>query len=91
MARIWQSNLLDDYDYHWMFPVHDESVHAFKAEEAAEVLPILHSFMVEKFLKTVPSESSVGIGKNYGQLIESEFRVYDPKRIEEVLVKVNKE
>lgn len=70
MSRIWDSNLLDDYDYVFYFSVHDETVHSVSVEHAAEVIPVLHGFMVEQFLNTVPSRSSIGLGLNYGQLRE---------------------
>jgi DNA polymerase I-like protein with 3'-5' exonuclease and polymerase domains/5'-3' exonuclease len=70
MSRIWDSNLLDDYDYQWYFSVHDETVHSVSIEDAVAVIPILHGFMTEQFLDVVPSASSIGIGKNFGELVE---------------------
>lgn len=70
MSRIWDSRLIEDYDYRWMFSVHDETVHSIHKDHAAPVLKVLHSFMTEQFLLTVPSASSIGVGPNFGQLNE---------------------
>lgn len=70
MSRIWDSDLFDKYDYVFYFSVHDETVHSIGVKDAPVVIPILHGFMVEQFLNVVPSASSIGIGKNYGELNE---------------------
>lgn len=70
MARIWDSRLIEDFRYRWVFPVHDETVHMIHKDTAAPAIKILHGFMTEPYLKTIPSESSIGIGRNFGQLIE---------------------
>lgn len=70
MGRIWDSNLLDDYDYRWYFSVHDETIHSIGKDCAVEVLEILHGFMCEQFLDIVPSASSIGVGRNFGNLAE---------------------
>lgn len=70
MGRIWDSNLLDDYDYRWYFSVHDETVSSVSKEHAVDVIRILHGFMTEQFLDIVPSASSIGIGKSFGGLKE---------------------
>lgn len=70
MTRIWDSELIEKYDYRWLMSVHDETVHSVSKEHALEVAKVLHGFMTEQFLDTVPSVSSIGIGRNFGQLIE---------------------
>jgi DNA polymerase-1 len=70
MGRIWDSDLLDNYDYRWYFSVHDETVHSIGRKDAAAVLEKLHGFMCEQFLDVVPSASSIGVGRNFGQLQE---------------------
>ncbi len=70
MGRIWDSDLLDKYDYRWYFSVHDETLHSIGRKDAAVVLEKLHSFMCEQFLDVVPSASSIGVGRNFGQLNE---------------------
>lgn len=70
MCDIWDSRLLDDYDYHWYFPVHDETVHSIGQKDAVECLRILHGFMTAQFLDVVPSASSIGIGRSFGGLTE---------------------
>ena len=80
MGRIWDSNLLDDYDYRWYFSVHDETLHSIGRKDAVEVLGILHGFMCEQFLDVVPSASSIGVGRNFGQLNEL-GEVFDPETL----------
>lgn len=87
MSDIWDSNLLDDYDYRWMFPVHDETVHSIGKDDVAAVVPILHGIMTQKFLDIVPSASSIGLGRNFGQLIEI-GEVCDPAKLQGALDKL---
>ncbi len=84
MGRIWDSRLLDDYDYEFMFTVHDESVHSMAKEQAPEILKILHGFMTEQYLDIVPSASSIGIGRSFGTLKEL-GEVYDADKIREAV------
>lgn len=72
MTRVWDSNLLDDTSLQFKFPCHDEICFTAHKDDALKVIKTLHGFMTEQFLETVPSVSSVGIGHNYGQLIELE-------------------
>lgn len=84
MGRIWDSRLLDDYDYEFYFTVHDESVHSMDKAQAPEILKILHGFMTEQYLDIVPSASSIGIGKSFGTLKEL-GEVYDADKIREAV------
>lgn len=84
MGRIWDSRLLDDYDYRWYFSVHDETVHSIGKGDAVEVLRQLHGFMTEQFLEIVPSVSSLGLGKSFGELNEI-GEVFDPEKIQKYL------
>jgi hypothetical protein len=72
MSDIWNSNLLDTTSFKWKFPCHDEICFSVSKEHATDVIESVHRIMTKQFLNTVPSESSVGIGLNYGQLIELE-------------------
>lgn len=72
MAEVWNSNLLDTTSLKWKYVVHDEVCFSVKKEEAVSVVKNIHSIMVRDFLGNVPSESSVGVGLNYGQLTELE-------------------
>jgi DNA polymerase I-like protein with 3'-5' exonuclease and polymerase domains/5'-3' exonuclease len=87
MSDIWDSNLLDHYDYRWYFSVHDETVHSVHKNDAEAVIPILHGFMTKQFLNVVPSKSSIGLGKNFGQLIEI-GEDYKPELVTEALGKL---
>lgn len=70
MTRVWDSDLMERYDYRWLMSVHDETVHSVDRGHALAVSKVLHGFMTEQFLEDVPSVSSIGIGRNFGQLIE---------------------
>jgi DNA polymerase-1 len=84
MSRIWDSNLLDAYDYQWMFSIHDETVHSVGRKDVVEVTKKLHEFMCEQFLDVVPSASSVGVGKNFGHLKEL-GEVFDAEKLEKAV------
>ena len=70
MTRIWDSDLLDAYDMRYYWPLHDENVVSVHRKDALVVIKRLHAMMCEQFLDVLPSGSSVGIGRNYGHLIE---------------------
>lgn len=72
MAEVWDSDLLDTTSLKWKYVVHDECCWSVRKEEAVPVIKAIHSMMVRDFLGNVPSESSIGVGLNYGQLIELE-------------------
>lgn len=67
MGKVWSSNLIDDYDFQFMFPVHDELVISVHKDQAVEVVPIMHSLMTEKYADMeIPVVSSVDIGRDFG-------------------------
>ena len=72
MTKVWDSDLLDTTTLQWKFVVHDECCFSAHASDAAVVTQRVHAMMTADFLGNIPSESSVGIGKNYGQLVELE-------------------
>ena len=84
MAALWDSNLLDCYDMQWMFPLHDEAVFSVNRRDVVVVTQAMHKFMVAQFLDVVPSASSIGLGKNFGELTEL-GEVFDAVKIEETL------
>ena len=87
MSDIWDSDLLDNYDYRWLMSVHDESVHSIGRKDAVVVLEKLHGFMTKQFLNVVPSASSIGLGKSFGDLIEI-GEVFSAQKVEEALAKI---
>jgi DNA polymerase-1 len=87
MSDIWDSRLIEDFDYRWMFPVHDETVHSIGRQDAVQVLGILHKIMTRDFLDGVPSGSSIGIGKNFGELTEI-GEVFDEQLVRDALEKI---
>lgn len=88
MTRIWDSDLLERFDMQWIAPVHDEIVFSVDAADAVEVVRVCHGFMVEQFLDNgVPSASSIGLGRNFGDLIEI-GEVFDVEKIEHALVQL---
>lgn len=84
MSSIWDSDLIEKYDYRWMFPVHDETVHSIGRADAVECLRALHKIMTQPFLKLVPCASSIGLGTTFGTLTEI-GETFDPGRIENIL------
>jgi len=84
MSALWDSNLLDRYDMQWMFPLHDEAVFSVNPRDVVAVTQAMHKFMTEQFLDVVPSASSIGLGKNFGELTEL-GEVFDAGKIEETL------
>jgi DNA polymerase I-like protein with 3'-5' exonuclease and polymerase domains/5'-3' exonuclease len=77
MADVWDSDMLETTSLRWLFVAHDEGVVQAKVGDAVDVAQRLHGFMVKQFMPTIPSVSSVGVGRNYGQLKEMEFLVFD--------------
>lgn len=86
MTRIWDSNLLDDYDMRYYWPLHDENIVSVARKDAVAVIQRLHGFMCEQFLDVMPSASSIGIGRNYGDLIEI-GEVADAQLIEDAVAR----
>ena len=84
MGRIWDSDLIDNYDYRFYWPVHDEIVNSVGSKDAVPVIKKLHAIMCEQFLDVLPSSSSIGIGRTYGQLVEI-GEVPDPDKILEAV------
>lgn len=85
MAKIWDSNLLDDFDFRWYMPIHDETLISVGRKDAVPVLKQMHDIMCAPFLKSIPSASSIGVGLNYGELNEL-GEVFDAEKIEAALV-----
>jgi DNA polymerase-1 len=80
MSRIWDSRLLDDYDFQFYFSLHDEIVASVAREQAVPVIKQLHEFMTEQFLDVIPSASSIGVGKAYAPLTEI-GEVFDEEKL----------
>ena len=72
MTDLWDSDLIETTSFNWMFVVHDEVVISADKKDAAKVTKAVHEAMTKDFLSLLPSQSSIGIGKNFGQLIELE-------------------
>lgn len=70
MSKLWDSNLMEKYDFRWYWPVHDECVFSVGRGDAVAAIKEFHSFMCEQFLDVLPSASSIGIGSSFGTLIE---------------------
>jgi DNA polymerase I-like protein with 3'-5' exonuclease and polymerase domains len=87
MSMIWDSRLLDDYDFQWYLPVHDEVVVSIGVDDLVEVVRQLHQIMCAPFLENVPSASSIGLGKNFGELVEL-GEVFDADLITSTIVDI---
>lgn len=66
--------------------IHDEVLIEVPQEHAAELILDFHKLMTRQFLPGIPSESSVGIGLNFGQLIE--LKVATPETINAAIQKL---
>ena len=84
MTDIWNSDLIEKYDFKWIFCLHDEVIVSVAKDDVVPVVEALHGFMTKQFLDIVPSASSIGIGKNFGQLNEL-GEVFDRTQIEEAV------
>lgn len=80
MGRLWDSYILDKYDVQFVFVLHDEVILSVGKKDAVEAIPLIHALMCEQFLDVLPSVSSIGIGRSYGDLIEI-GEVADPEKI----------
>ena len=70
MTKVWDSHLLDDTSFRWLFCVHDEIVVSTDAHDTVYIMQEVHKIMTEPFLKSRPSESSLGVGKSFWALLE---------------------
>ena len=84
MSAVWDSDIIERYDYRWYFPVHDETVHSVGRGDVAACVKELHGLMTKQFLGLVPSASSIGLGPTFGDLIEI-GETYDVGLIEKAL------
>lgn len=71
MGRVWRAGLLVRYDAQFIGVVHDELVFSCGREDLVEFTQELHALMTQRYADMIiPIESSIGIGHNFGQLIE---------------------
>jgi DNA polymerase I-like protein with 3'-5' exonuclease and polymerase domains len=70
MSGIWDSTLMEEYDFKFYWPVHDEIVISVSKTDAVPVIQKLHALMCGQFLDVLPSSSSIGIGDSFGNLNE---------------------
>lgn len=70
MSKVWDSDLIDAYDFQWYWPVHDECVFSVGRGDAVKAIQKFHGILCEQFLDVLPSASSIGIGKTFGNLVE---------------------
>lgn len=71
MGRVWRAGLLVRYDAQFIAVVHDELVFSCSRQDLIAFTQELHALMTQRYADMViPIESSIGIGHNFGQLIE---------------------
>lgn len=90
MSNIWDSNLIETTSFKWLFCVHDEVVISSNAADTTEIIQTVHEFMIKPFLSKLPSESSIGVGRNFGQLLEQPEKafsggVFDSQMLQEAV------
>lgn len=86
MSDVWDSNLLDSTSLKWLFCVHDEIVVSMDPSDSVYILEYVHKLMTKPFLTKLPSESSIGIGKNFGQLSEMSEDAFRGGRFDKALL-----
>lgn len=71
MGRVWRAGLLMRYDAQFIGVVHDELVFSCARTDLVAFTQELHALMTQRYADMhIPIESSIGIGHNFGQLIE---------------------
>ena len=70
MSMVWDSDLIDAYDFRFYWPVHDEAVFSVGRQDAVAAIQKFHGIMCSQFLDVLPSASSIGIGSSFGTLTE---------------------
>lgn len=71
IGRMWQERLFTKFDAQFYFPVHDETVSSVHLNDLVPFVMAKHACMVQPYADmTVPITSSIGIGWNFGELIE---------------------
>jgi DNA polymerase I-like protein with 3'-5' exonuclease and polymerase domains/5'-3' exonuclease len=71
MGRVWRAKLLIRFDAQFIGVVHDELVFSVSREDCVAFTQELHALMTQRYADMIiPIESSIGIGHNFGQLIE---------------------
>lgn len=71
IGDAWRRQLIFKYDCEYLFLVHDECVWSVAAEDLVPWLLEMHAAMTRPFKGMwIPVKSSIGIGKNFGQLVE---------------------
>ena len=70
MSDIWDSDIIEKYDYRWYFGVHDETVHSIGRWDVVACVRELHGLMTKQFMPGIPSKSSIGLGTTFGTLVE---------------------
>lgn len=89
MARIWDSGVLYDYDCRFIAPVHDELVFSIHADHVVDAVRIIYACMTAQYADMiVPIESSISLGKNFGEQIECGEGGFNEKAINDALYEV---
>lgn len=71
MGRVWRARMLSRYDAQYFSVIHDEIVFSVHRDEAVAFIQELHPMMVAQYATMkIPLESSIGIGRNFKDLIE---------------------
>lgn len=88
MSGIWASDLLDSYDLKWYMPVHDELVVSIASADCSEAISKLHLIMCNQFLEAIPSSSSIGLGRSFGELVEL-GEVFDSCQVNKTVIDIS--
>lgn len=84
MSSIWDSTLFEDRDVQWYASIHDEVLLSVAAKDAVPATKVLHDIMCAPFLSKIPSASSIGFGRDFGNLVEL-GEVFDEQLIRDTI------
>ena len=88
LSKMWKEKLTEGYTYpiYFLFSVHDEVVLAIHKEDMIDAIKRLHPAMTQQYANfALQFESSIAIGKNFGELTELGTKI-DEEKIKALLV-----
>lgn len=89
MGRVWRGKLREKYDMRFFAPIHDELVFSIAIDDMPSAICEIHQAMTAQYADmTVPVESSVSFGWNFGEQHEMGDVAITPENVQTALNKV---
>ena len=86
MGRMWFAGLRQKYDIRFFSPIHDEVVFSIAIEDMPQAIPEIHAAMTAQYAQmSVPVESSVSFGLNFGDQHEMGDVAITPEEVQRQL------